>query len=65
MSDVHKQLMSLKLLANCSRDQRACSSIDVHRPSFPDIPSLAAPTSHGPSPEADGCQFKKYALGLG
>jgi hypothetical protein len=62
MSFVHKQLMSLKLMANCARNSRACSSIDVHRLSFLDISSLAAPTCDDPSQEGMDAGFQKSML---
>lgn len=63
MSYVHKPFTGRRLLTQSPRNEYGRSSIDVHKPSFLDVPSLAAPTSHGPCPEADGRWFKKTCFG--
>jgi hypothetical protein len=58
MSHVHKPLTGPKLLTQIPQNEYGRSSIEVHEPSFLEFPSLAAPTSHGPCPEDDGCWLK-------
>lgn len=54
MSYVHKSIKGPRLLTQWSLNQRDCSSISVHRPSFPPVISLVAPTFIRPSSDGGG-----------